>query len=324
MKTVRLNTINPAFNLASEEYLFKRATSGCPLCVIWQNRDSIIIGVNQNAYAETDIEKVKKDDVPIIRRKSGGGAVFHDLNNINWTLITDKDNAEKDKADFLQAILSFLKTKGINASLSGRNDICIGEKKISGTAQYCENGFILFHGTLLFKANSEKIQSLLTPDKAKLVSKGISSVKSRTDGICSYLNTPISILEFRNELCAYLSNGDEIIQLDSSDYSRIFDIVNNTYGNDEWTFGRAPAYEFNKNGHFPYGNVSVSLNIKDGLIINACFTGDFFSQKPVTEIESALSGIIHSPENIAKFADTVSPSDYITGMTKTDFINLMT
>lgn len=324
MRTIRLNTINPAFNLATEEYLFKRATFGCPLCVIWQNRDSIIIGVNQNAYAETNPEKVKQCGIPIIRRKSGGGAVFHDLNNINWTLITDRENAERDKADFLQKILSFLKEKGIDAVLSGRNDICIGNKKISGTAQYCEGGFILFHGTFLFKADGEKIQSLLTPDKAKLTNKGISSVKSRTDGISSYLNDSVSIRDFRDELCRYLAGDDEIGTVNASEYGEILRSVKSTYGNAGWTFGRAPDYGFNKKEHFGYGNVSVALDIRDGVILNACFTGDFFSQKPITELESAISGIMHTPEDISNFASTVSVGEYITGMTNADFINLLT
>lgn len=322
MKLIDLKTTNAAFNLAAEEYLFDRADLNDDICLIWQNSDSIIVGVNQNTLSEINADMVAERKIPVIRRLSGGGAVFHDLSNINYSFIT-KYSDQEDLNHFTGPIIDFLKGLGIAAENNGRNDICINGKKISGTAKYVKDGKALFHGTLLFDADPSKMESFLKTDPEKFKKKGIRSFRSRVAGISDFLDQKIPLRVFKKMLCDHLS-ADERIELSIDDFSAILDLMKDKYTTDEWNYGHFTGYSYLNKKSFPYGIVSLGMNIKDGIITDAKFFGDFFSTLSIKGLESSLIGKNHSPGGFEQILIALGndPGRYITGMTAEDLKSL--
>ena len=177
MKFLRLNTTDPYYNLAVEEYLFRHATED--VFMLWQNEPCVVIGKNQNAYAEINMDVARRDGIAVVRRITGGGAVYHDDGNVNYTFIAASGNASLDFSRFCAPIIDALCEVGVTAALSGRNDLTVDGKKISGNAQHSANGKTLHHGTLLFDSDLEKLSSVLHVDEEKLRAKSIRSVRSR-------------------------------------------------------------------------------------------------------------------------------------------------
>lgn len=326
MKTICLNTTSPAFNLAAEEVLFDGAAYGCPVCLIWQNSPSLIVGVNQNTLAEIDGEAAARTGVSVVRRLSGGGTVYHDLNNINYSFITDAD-PDRSLADFTRPVRDFLASLGLTVSLTGRNDLCAetedGPKKLSGTASYTKNGKTLFHGTLLFSSDGEKMASLLKCDPEKFTRKGIASVKSRVGSISELLPEPMDVLTFRKKLTAYLAGEDPVRGLTMEELEKASRLRREKYADDAWTYGRFSGYGFSRKERYPFGGVTVSMDIRDGIIRAASVSGDFFSSRPVTELEEALTGVAHSPDGIGQALQKAPVSECILGMTEDEFKKLI-
>ncbi|MBQ1263585.1 MAG: lipoate--protein ligase family protein, partial [Oscillospiraceae bacterium] len=194
---------SPSFNLALEEYLLSNFKNG-EIITLWRNEPSVIIGKNQNAYAEIDAEYVKANNITVVRRLTGGGAVFHDLGNINYTLISDYNSDNfGDFKGFAQPICEFLSRDGVSAELSGRNDITIDGAKISGTAQTVKGSRCLAHGTLLYSADISALAKALRPNQKKLEDKAVRSVKSRVGNIKDICSLSLSAEEFMKELSEY-------------------------------------------------------------------------------------------------------------------------
>ena len=199
MKYLRLSTTDPYYNLAVEEFLFSHTDED--VFMLWQNASTVVIGKNQNAYAEVDLDYARTNKIKIARRITGGGAVYHDLGNINYSYITSQSNISAlDFETPSRAMIAALASMGIDAALGGRNDILVGDKKISGNAQYSSNGRILHHGTLLFDADGSVMERVLRVDKEKLTSHGVSSHKSRVANIKSILQSDISVEDFISTL----------------------------------------------------------------------------------------------------------------------------
>jgi lipoate-protein ligase A len=187
---------NPYFNLAMEEYLLKNFNED--LFILWRNESSVIVGKNQNTLSEINLEYIKENNIPVVRRQSGGGAVFHDLGNINFTFIANDNNSFSDFKRFTQPIIDLLKTLDINAEFSGRNDLLIDGKKFSGNAQYNYKNKVMHHGTLLFSSQIGDLSNALKVKPIKFEGKGIKSVKSRVTNISEHLKYDIDILEFKD------------------------------------------------------------------------------------------------------------------------------
>lgn len=327
MSLIELKTTSAPFNLAAEEYIFEKTDpDDCPVCIIWQNSDSIIVGFNQNTLSEINQVATEKSGIPVVRRLSGGGAVFHDLSNVNYTFITtfSKQDDLSSFARFAQPVVDFLRSLGVDAETNGRNDICIDGKKISGTAKYVKKGKALFHGTLLFDYNPEKMGSYLKADPDKYGKRGIKSVKSRVTDIKSNLPAEMSILEFKKKLCDYLSQGQPR-SLSIEEISDILVLMKDKYCKDEWNYGHFTDYSFTNKICFPFGIVNVGLNIQDGIIKSAKLFGDFFSSKPVQELEALLVEKHHTPEGISAVLESIGGdvSQYISGMSPEDFKSLL-
>ena len=317
-------SLDPFFNMAAEEYLVKNSQD--EIFMLWQNDNTIVIGRNQNTLSEINYDYVKENNINVVRRMSGGGAVFHDMGNINFTFIFNSDNDFSNYEKFTRPIISFLRTLGVEASLSGRNDLLIGDKKISGNAQYMHKNRILHHGTLLYSAASDKLTSALKVSEDKIKSKGIKSVKSRITNISEHLDSPMPAEEFIKELAAFMkAEGNISCEYDlSKDKTAIEKLRNEKYATWDWNFGYSPKYSFTKKERFPSGCVEVCMNVNlNGYIENAKIFGDFFSKNDINELCELITGHKHEYTELGNVLKTVSISDYISGITETDLLALL-
>ena len=287
-------TTDPYFNLAIEEYLTD-TFDGTDIFMLWQNDKSVIIGKNQNTYAEVNKAFAEEKGIKIVRRLTGGGAVFHDLGNVNFTFITRaEEGTALNYSVFCEPIITALSTLGIDACLSGRNDILANGLKISGNAQCVRNGCVLHHGTLLWGADFSYMQGVLHPDPEKLQSKGIKSVASRVGNLRDLipagqkLTAASSAADFMRFLGdAFDGDKRDFTPEQTAAIARLRD---EKYGTWEWNWGKSPAMTAEHRKRFPFGSVCVSLNVNRGIIESIRFSGDFFGARSVEELETALAG----------------------------------
>ncbi|MCG0274909.1 MAG: lipoate--protein ligase [Thermosediminibacteraceae bacterium] len=315
---------NPYFNLAAEEYLLKEFSE--EIFMLWRNEPSVIIGKNQNALAEIDIDYVKKNNIPVVRRLSGGGAVFHDLGNLNFTFIVNDDISHfADFKKFTEPIIEVLKKLSIDAEFSGRNDITIGGKKISGNAQYCYKKRILHHGTLLFSASIRDLSSALKSKAIKFEDKAVKSVEKRVTNISEHLKEPLTIEEFIDLIMDHIKERrkeGKVYEFTPEDIRNIERLVKEKYGTWEWNFGESPNYKFKNEKKFPGGTVEVNMNVERGIIKDIKFYGDFFGRNDIAEIEELLKGVRHEEEELRKAFCRVNISDYFAGITVDELVSL--
>lgn len=305
---------NPYFNLAMEEYFLKNFCDD--IFILWRNEPSIIIGKNQNTLSEINIEYVKENNIPVVRRQSGGGAVFHDLGNINFTFIANDKKGFSDFKRFTQPIINLLRTLDIDATFSGRNDLLIDGKKFSGNAQYNYKNRVMHHGTLLFSSQISDLSNALKVKPIKFEGKGIKSVKSRVTNIREHLKKDISILEFKDLIINYLLNtnsNNKTYDLTNDDIDNIWLLANNKYNSWEWNFGNSPKYSLTNQLKYPGGNVEFNLNVEKGIIKNIKFFGDFFGESDVSYIENLLVGIKHDEDSIKDALNLIDINNYFLG-----------
>lgn len=325
MKLIYNASQDAAYNLAMEEYLLTQVDF--PLIMLWRNGKSVIVGNNQNAIEEMDLEYTKAHQITVIRRQSGGGAVFHDLGNINFTVIlplgeNDFNNYQK----FTQPIVDFLQQLGVNAYLKGRNDLLIDGMKFSGNAQAVRNGRIMHHGTLLFHADFGDLAGALRPNPAKIESKGIKSVRSRVTNISSHLESPMEVEDFLCQLYSFfLANSPDITPyaLTPTDDLAVRRLVDSKYSQWQWNFGSSPRYDYQKTALFEYGFVDLRLCVNKGIIESAVIYGDFFGTAEKTLLEEKLIGISHNPKAVEEVLREFDFSSVISGMKLSDFLQLL-
>ena len=315
---------NPYFNLACEEYLMKNFSED--IFMLWQNDNTIVVGKNQNTLSEINSDYVKEHKIKVVRRMSGGGAVYHDKGNINFTFILTDDKLFSNYEAFTQPVINFLSELGVKAELSGRNDILIDGKKISGNAQFMHNGRILHHGTLLFSSLEDKISKALNVSEEKIRSKGIKSVKSRVTDISSHLKTPLTTEQFMQKLGEFVvKTSPNCQEYDiTADFSEIEKLMHEKYETWEWNYGYSPKYDFKNKKRFSCGEVEVMLSIgSDGEITTAKIYGDFFSPNPADDFCKMLCGLKHKKEDVSALLNKTNISDYISGITNEEFIDIL-
>jgi lipoate---protein ligase len=317
---------DPRINLAIEEYALKNLDINETYLLFYINEPSIIIGKNQNSVEEINTEYVESNGIHVVRRLSGGGAVYHDLGNLNFSFIT-KDDGESfhNFRKFTEPVIAALKQMGINAELSGRNDILAEGRKISGNAQFSTKGRMFTHGTLLFNSEMEHIVSALRVKKDKIESKGIKSVRSRVANISEFLTEKMDIEEFRTSLLKFIFNGEEISEyvLIDEDWEKIHQLSKERYQNWDWNYGKSPKFNLQHSHRFPVGQVDVRLDVNKGVIENCKIYGDFFGVGDVSEIESKLKGIRYEKSELEKALKDVDTTYYFGNLSKAEFINLI-
>ncbi|MDX5797888.1 lipoate--protein ligase [Clostridioides difficile] len=305
---------NPYFNLAMEEYLLKNFDED--LFILWRNEPSIIVGKNPNTLSEINLEYIKEYSIPVVRRQSGGGAVFHDLGNINFTFIACNNNNFSDFRRFTQPIIDLLKTLDVNAEFSGRNDLLIDGKKFSGNAQYNYKNKVMHHGTLLFSSEINDLSKALKVKPIKFEGKGIKSVKSRVTNISEHLHSKMDILEFKDAIMDYLSktNTDNTNYcLSEHDIKQIEKLTKSKYETWDWNFGNSPKYTLSNELKYSGGNVEFNLNVDKGIITSIKFFGDFFGKCDVAFVENKLIGIKHEENALRNTLDSIEINDYFLG-----------
>ncbi len=288
----------PAFNLACEEYFLTKTKKD--IFILWRNNPSVIVGRNQNTQAEIDPEYVRSEGITVMRRITGGGAVFHDLGNICYTFITAHDGPI-DFARFCKPMVSVLRGMGLDAHMTGRNDILIGDKKVSGTAQTVKAGRVLHHGTLLYSADLGRLSRALRVNSEKYSGRAVTSVQSRVANVADYLDSPPGVVDFQRRLYdEFLSAepGNRMYKLTKADLDGISALRASRYDLDEWTFARSGSYNFSGSVRCPAGGLKAELELEDGIIRAISLTGDFFGVEDTSTLATRLIGLQHRPEAV--------------------------
>lgn len=302
----------PAFNIASEEYLMKNFDED--VFLLYRNAPSIIVGKHQNTLSEINVEYVREKNIDIVRRLSGGGAVFHDLGNLNFGFIkTGEDTNLVDFEKFTLPIIDVLQKLGINAKFEGRNDLTIDGKKFSGNAEHVYKNKVLHHGTLLFSSKMGDLSKALNVNPRKFKDKAVKSVRSRVTNITEHLDRQMSVEEFAELLMEdimKINPESKRYEFTGKDKDVINDLVDNKYGTWEWNFGYSPKYNFSKFVTTSGGHIEVNLDVANGVIKNARFFGDFFSSKDIGEIENALKGVSHNEVKIREKLEPFKINQY--------------
>lgn len=294
--------VDPKYNLAIEEYLTTSKKYKDQILFLWQNDNTIVIGRNQNVLEEVDLKTAKQDKITVIRRNTGGGAVFHDLGNLNFSIIYTSDNNPADMfVQMLEPVIKTLNQMGVNAIFSGRNDITLNDKKISGNAMWKYENRFLQHGTILFDVNLEKLNRYLLVNKEKILSKNIKSVSARVTNINAEIKKPITVKDFISQLLQTYANNKEIqkLVLNDEDKKLIFELYNKKYNNEEWTFKKHTTFTYqNKKWYENKGSVEVFLNIVNNTIIDAKIYGDFLGFEGTEILEKKLIGLDYNFKTI--------------------------
>jgi lipoate-protein ligase A len=319
---------DPRINLAIEEYALKTMdVDKDSYFLFYINEPSIIIGKNQNTIEEINTDYVESNGIHVVRRLSGGGAVYHDLGNLNFSFLTKDDgDSFRNFKKFTQPIVDALKAMGVDAELSGRNDILAGGRKISGNAQFSTKGRMFSHGTLMFDTEIEAVVSALKVRKDKIESKGIKSIRSRVANIMEFIEEPISIDDFRLKLLHSIFGGEEevkTIELTEEDWANIHALSKERYANWEWNYGKSPAFNMSHSERFPVGGIDVRLQVKNGLIEDAHIYGDFFGVGDVADIEKLLVGTAYEKSAITDSLGDIDITTYLGGITKEQFLQLI-
>ncbi len=281
---------DPAWNLAYEEYVLRNRGEGDYL-LLWQNGPSVIIGQNQNPYEEVNCALAEEKGVSIVRRSTGGGAVYHDLGNLNYSFVTDVGDVGRMTFEhFGKKLIAALATMGVAAELSGRNDILVDGRKVSGTAQRLHGGRILHHGTLLFETDGATMSALLTPDAGKFSSKSSKSVRSRVGQLKDFLPEGMTLPAFWAGLKTALAEEVVPETLREEELAAVAAISREKYGSWDWNFGRTPSFDFRSRRRFSGGLLDVQLRTERGCIAAIRFYGDFLSIRSLDEPEAALVG----------------------------------
>ena len=322
---ISLNTTDPAFNLAAEQYVFDSLSRDYAYFMLWQNRPSVIIGRHQNTVAEVNETFIREKGIKVVRRLSGGGAVYHDLGNLNFTFIRDETSSRLDLGVFCEPVAAALRELGAPAEVNGRNDITVEGQKISGNAQYVRDGRVMHHGTLLFDADLAAAGQALTPPARKLKSKGVASVRSRITTLSRYMPESVGLEDFKNLLLEKLFAGQpmERYELTEKDIERIEALKKERYDTREWNYGQSPACDMVYGDRIEgVGTVELHLSVKQGRIAKAKLHGDFFSNQDLGAFEERFVGLPPEKEAFGRMLSEIDPGDYIKGLTREEMLSL--
>ena len=274
MITIINKKTDPRYNLALEEYVLKNVPTSEDIVMLWQNEPAIIIGRNQNTIEEINVEYVKENNIHVVRRTSGGGAVYHDFGNLNYTFVTNnlKDNLNNYRK-FTEPVINALVDLGVPAEFSGRNDIVVEGKKISGNAQSYFKNRMFHHGTILLNANLDDVAKMLQVKADKIESKGIKSIRSRVGNILPYIKGKMNMEEFINYLLVHILKTntieDKTYHLTEQDYQAIDKLMREKYMTWEWNYGESPEFSVVKEKRYAGGKLQFYLDCNFIMFIRA-------------------------------------------------------
>lgn len=318
---------DPAFNLALEQYIFDHMDRNQEYFMLWQNANTVVIGKNQNAFAEVNQKTADEKSITVVRRLSGGGAVYHDLGNLNFTFILDaKDTTDLDIRLFCRPIADLLHSLGISAKVNGRNDITIEGKKFSGNSQYLKQGRLMHHGTLMFNSDLSVVADVLNVSVDKFQSKAVKSVRSRITNIAPYLPKDFTLEEFKSLLLKHILKTDTVDPYLFSDEELqiIEQIKKERYDKWEWNYGYSPTYSVEKSRRFEgCGKIEVHMNTNNGIISDIQFFGDFFGVENTTKLAALLKGVKLEQHALMECLASSKIEQYFHGLKMEDFLSLL-
>lgn len=317
------SSTDPAFNLALEELL--AAEYGVEFFMLWRNANAIIVGRNQNTAAEIDADAVRELGVTVVRRVTGGGAVYHDLGNINYTVARNgRILGPESFAECAGPVVAALRRMGVAAEFSGRNDIIVNGRKVSGSARSTVGGRTLFHGTMLFDVDMEILGRVLKPDESKIRAKGVKSVRSRVMNLRE-LFPAWSVDDFGAAFCSALKEELKIPRVSpvpEEFVRRAEALAEERYRTWEWNYGSSYPYEFNRKKRFPGGAVEVSVRVEGNKIAALTLRGDFFGDAPAEELAEKLVGCLFRPGAVRERLAGIDLARYMHGITAEELASL--
>ncbi|WP_168119696.1 lipoate--protein ligase [Paenibacillus sp. HB172176] len=318
---------DPALNLALEEYALRSLPEGDYL-LFYINEPSIIIGKNQNTAEEVNAEYVEANKLHVVRRLSGGGAVYHDLGNLNFSFIMKDDGKSfHNFKKFTEPVVKALRDLGVEAELSGRNDLQVGERKISGNAQFYSKGKMFSHGTLLFDSEIENVVSALKVNAEKYVSKATKSIRSRVANISEFLKEGMTIGEFREKILRSLFEGSEDIsfyELSEQDWEEVRKLAEERYRSWAWNYGNSPKFNIQQKKRIEgVGTFDVRLQVEEGVITEAVIFGDYFGREDSREVTERLVGMPYQADSLRELAKSLELNRYFGAITEEEWLSLL-
>lgn len=320
---------DPQINLAIEEYVLQNFGEKDTYLLFYINEPSIIIGKNQNTIEEINIDYVEENNIKVVRRLSGGGAVYHDEGNLNFSFITKDDGDSFHNFErFTKPVIEALNKMNVPAELIGRNDLLIEGRKFSGNAQFSTRGRMFSHGTLMFDSEIEHVVEALNVSKEKIESKGIKSIRSRVANITEFLEEKITMEQFKELILTYIFDVEDVkdvptYELTEEDWDNIYKLSEERYQQWEWNYGRSPAYNVKASHKFPSGLLDVRLDVKKGIIENCKIYGDFFGLGDVGDIEEKLVGVRHNRAAVEEALEDIDITHYLGKITQEEFVSLI-
>ena len=318
------NITDPSINLAIEEYALSLEQDETYL-LFFINEPAIIIGRNQNTFEEINQDYVHNHGIHVVRRLSGGGAVYHDHGNLNFSFITKNDgDSFRNFSRFTEPVVEALQAMGVDARLTGRNDLQIGDKKISGNAQFTTRGRMFSHGTLMFDVDLDEVTQALQVKADKIASKGIKSIRSRVANIREYLREDMTIHEFKERLLQSISSHSPVreYRLTELDWQGISKLADTRYRNWDWNFGRSPEFNVAGSKRFAIGSIDIRLAVHSGVITGCKIYGDFFGMNDIADVEQALTGCRYDPTDVRRVLSTIDLTVYFGDIHIDDILGL--
>ncbi len=316
---------DPRRNLALEEYLLRNVTLDEPLLLFYINEPAVIIGRNQNTLQEIDPDYVAEEEIHVVRRLSGGGAVFHDLGNLNFSFITPGDENLHNFAKFTEPVVAVLRQLGVDAELRGKSDIFADGRKISGNAQYLSRGRMFSHGTLLFDTDIETMLKALNPRQVEIESKAVQSVRSFVANIRELLPQEMTIVALKDALVRGIFGGTAVPTYDLStvEWQQVEQIATERYGTWEWNVGRSPDFNVRKEGETPAGKVDARINVHEGRVRGVTLFGNFASKRDVTNVTERLIGVKYERGALETAVADLDLSPYFGEISHREFVTLL-
>jgi lipoate-protein ligase A len=327
MRYLESRSTDPAFNLALEQYVFDTLSKDNEFFILWQNRDAVIVGLHQNTAEEINRSYIEKNSIPVVRRLSGGGAVFHDLGNLNFSFITSAPDADKlDYRFSCQPIMEALEGLGVHTETSGRNDILVDGKKFSGNARYLRNGRLMHHGTILFDTDFEKMSEALHVSEDKFESKSVKSVRARVANLREYLPQDMTVMEFWEHLRKSIAGKRNMPEytLSAQDREAVEAIRRERYATWEWNFGQSPDFSITKRRRLPgFGAIRISMQVENGEITAFASDGDYFGNRSNADIAAALHRTKMEEKALLEALSNVPLEEYYAGLTREEFVRFI-
>lgn len=325
MRYLKNPSTNPYYNMAFDEYCLESLPIDEPVFFLWQNKPAVIVGYNQEVNTEVNLDYLKEKGIDLVRRVTGGGAVYHDLENLNYTIVGRSEDLERDYPEYAALMMKALQALGVPATLSGRNDILVDGKKVSGFAKRVCKNRLMVHGTLMYNVDVDVLTHVLNPSTTKLQSKGIASVRSRVTNLCNYLPELSDIQAFKNRLEEILSNNysDAEYKLSETDLAHIQQLTDEKFATWEWNYGRSPKATLVHSARLACGTVEIHLTLAENRIASCRFGGDFLGNLPASDIEKALTGIPYEINEIRKCLSKLEISRYFDRVSADNLLEMM-